>query len=150
MTSDNISKVVATVGEDELVDVLNVPFSKWEEFQQWSSTTADYRQRLIDHFIKYSPWVGWSDLASRLYHYEQPAAVEAARAFITQTPGKTFKVIIIPKLNFPLKHSCSLIQLHVCVHEPLNNTWNKSAFILTTWFSRLGTVKCYGSAFCRN
>ena len=90
MTSDNISKVVATLGEDELVDVLNVPFSKWEEFQQRSSTTADYRQRLIDHFIKYSHWAGWSDLTSRLYCYEQPAAVEAARAFITQTPGKTF------------------------------------------------------------
>ena len=90
MTSDNISKVVATLREDKLGDVLYVPGSKREEFQQQSSTTADYRQRLIDHFIKYCPWVGWSDLTSRLYLYEQPAAVEAARAFITQTPGKTF------------------------------------------------------------
>jgi hypothetical protein len=88
MTSDNISKVVATVGEDELGDVLYVPWSKSEEFRQQSSTTADYRQRLIDYFIKYSPWAGWSDLASWLYYYEQPAAVEAARAFIIQTPGK--------------------------------------------------------------
>jgi hypothetical protein len=88
MTSDNISKVVATVGEDELGNVLNVPKSKREEFRQQSSTTADYRQRLIDYFVKYSPWAGWSDLTSRLY--DQPAAVEAARAFITQTPGKTF------------------------------------------------------------
>jgi hypothetical protein len=92
MTSDNISKVVATVGEDELGFVLDVPRSKREEFRQQSSTTADYRQRLIDYFIKYSPWAGWSDLASRLYRYEQPAAVEAARAFITQTPGKIFKL----------------------------------------------------------
>jgi hypothetical protein len=90
MTSDNISKVVATLGEDELGGVLNVPESKMKEFRQQSSTTADYRQRLIDYFIKYSPWAGWSDLASRLYRYEQPAAVEAARAFITQTPGETF------------------------------------------------------------
>ena len=88
MTSDNISKVVATLGEYKLGDVLNVP--KREEFQQQSSTTADYRQRLINYFIKYSHWAGWSDLTSRLYYYEQPAAVEAARAFITQTPGKTF------------------------------------------------------------
>ena len=90
MTSDNISKVVATVGEDKLEGVLDLPKSKREEFQQQSSTTADYRQRLIDHFLKYSHWAGWSDLASRLYLYKQPAAVEAARAFITQTPGKTF------------------------------------------------------------
>ena len=90
MTSDNISKVVATVGEDELGDVLNVPWSKSSKFRRQSSTTADYRQRLINYFIKYSPWAGWSDLASELYHHDQPAAVEAARAFITQTPGKTF------------------------------------------------------------
>ena len=90
MTSDNISKVVATLREDELGGVLYVPLSKREEFRQQSSTTADYRRRLIDHFIKYSHWAGWSDLASRLYGHDQPAAVEAARAFITQTPGKTF------------------------------------------------------------
>ena len=89
MTSDNISKVVATVGEDELGAVLNVPLSKREEFQQQSSTTADYRQRLIDYFIKYSPWASWSDLASRLYADGTPSSVKAARAFITQTPGKT-------------------------------------------------------------
>ena len=90
MTSDNISKVVATVGEDDLGAVLNVPGSKREEFRQQSSTTADYRQRLIEYFIKYSQWASWSDLASWLYHYDQPAAVEAARAFITQTPGKCY------------------------------------------------------------
>ena len=90
MTSDNISKVVTTVGEDKLEGLLNVPESKREEFRQQSSTTADYRQRLINYFIKCSPWAGWSDLASCLYYYDQPAAVEAARAFITQTPGKTF------------------------------------------------------------
>ena len=89
MTSDNISKVVATLGEDELRAVLEVPESKREEFQQQSSTTADYRQRLIDYFIKYSHWASWSDLASRLYAYGTPSSVEAARAFITQTPGKT-------------------------------------------------------------
>ena len=89
MTSDNISKVVATLGEDELGDVLDVPRSKRKKFGLQSSTTADYRQRLIDYFIKYSPCASWSDLASRLYLYGTPSSVEAARAFITQTPGKT-------------------------------------------------------------
>ena len=88
MTSYNISKVVATIEEDKLGDILSVPRSKRKEFRQQSSTTADYRQRLIDHFIKYSPWVGWSDFTSKLYRHEQPAAVEAARAFNTQIAGK--------------------------------------------------------------
>ena len=90
MTSDNISKVVATVREDKLVYVLDVPRSKRKEFKQQSSTTADYRQRLIEYFIKYSPFAGWSDLAGRLYSYDQPAAVEVARAFTAQTPGKCY------------------------------------------------------------
>ena len=48
-------------------------------------------------------WAGVTWPVDYIDHYEQPAAVEAARAFITQTPGKTFKIIIIPKLNFLLK-----------------------------------------------
>ena len=90
MTSNNISKVVATGGENKLEAVLDVPGSKREEFQQQSSTIADYRQRLIEYFVKYSPWASWSDLGSSLYYKEQPAAVEAARAFITQTTGKCY------------------------------------------------------------
>ena len=82
--------MVATVGEDDLGGGLDVAVSKREEFRQQSSTTADYRQRLINYFLKYSHWAGWSDLTSLLYRYDQPAAVEAARVFITQTPGKTF------------------------------------------------------------
>ena len=90
MTSDNISEVVTTVGNYELGDVLGVAKSKREEFKQHSSTTAEYRERLIEYFIKYSHWASWSDLASRLYYYDKPEAVAAARTFITQTPGKSF------------------------------------------------------------
>ena len=98
MTSDNISKVITTIGDYELGDVLAVPWNKREEFRQQSSTTADYRQRLIDYFINCSPWVNWNDLASELYHHDQSAAVEAARAFVTQTPGRIFW---LPLLSCP-------------------------------------------------
>ena len=90
MTSDNISEVVATVGDDKVGSVLNVAESKREEFKQCSSTTAEYRERLIEYFIKYSPWASWSDLAGSLYYRNQPEAVAAAKTFITQTPGKSF------------------------------------------------------------
>ena len=95
MTSINVSKVVVTLKEDELGDVLDVALSKREEFQQQSSTTADYRQRLIEYFINYSPWASWSDLASILYGWDESEAVEAARIFITQTPGKLLAMIIM-------------------------------------------------------
>ena len=90
MTSDNISEVVATVGDDKLGEVLYVAGSKREEFRQHSSTPAEYRERLMEYFIKYSPWASWSDLAGRLYLCDKPEAVAAARTFITQTPGKSF------------------------------------------------------------
>ena len=67
---------------------LNIPRNKWEELRQQSSTTAEYRERLIDYFLKYSEDASWSDLAGRLYYYEQHEAVAAARKFIKGTPGK--------------------------------------------------------------
>ena len=128
MTSDNISKVVATVGDDDLEAVLQIPQSKREEFRRQSSTTADYRQRLIDYFIKYSPWATWSDLASRLYAYGTPSSVEAPRAFITQTPGKTFYVVIILK-NVSLRRFIT-ITLSILVMNCVSTTpYSRTLFI---------------------
>ena len=93
MSSDNISKVMATVGEDELEGVLEVPRSKRNEFLQQSSTIADYRRRLIKYFIKYSHWATWSDLTGWLYRNDQPEAMKAARAFIKQAPGKLLHIL---------------------------------------------------------
>ena len=87
ITSDNVSKVVVSIGEDELGSVLDVAVSKREEFQQQSSTPAEYRERLIEYFIKYSPRANWSDLATRLYWHDQYKAVDVVKIFLTQTPG---------------------------------------------------------------
>ena len=77
-----------TVEKDKLRDSLSIPRNKGRELQQQSSTTAEYRERLIDYFLKYSEFASWSDLAGRLYYFEQHEAVAAARRFIKGTPGK--------------------------------------------------------------
>ena len=80
--------VTVTVKEDDLENILSIPKSKREELQQQSSTTAEYREGLIDYFLNYSEYASLSDLASRLYSVEQHEAVAAARKFIKGTPGK--------------------------------------------------------------
>ena len=79
--------------EDELEFILAISVSKREELQQQSSTTAEYREGLIDYFLKYSEYASWSDLASWLYCYEQHEVVAAARRFIKGTPGKSVYIL---------------------------------------------------------
>ena len=76
-----------TVKENDLENSLAIPASKREELQQQSSTASEYREGLIDYFLKYSEFASWSGLASRLYSVEQHEAVAAARRFIKGTPG---------------------------------------------------------------
>ena len=82
-----------TVKENNLGDSLNIPRNKWEELQQQSSTTAEYRERLIDYFLKYSEYASWSDLAGLFYYKKQHEAVAAARRFIKGTPGKCVYIL---------------------------------------------------------
>ena len=80
--------VTATVKDDQLGDCLDVSPSERDEIREKTSTSAEYREGLINYFIQYSPYATWSGLSGRLYRYEHPEAVAAARRFIKRTPGK--------------------------------------------------------------
>ena len=80
--------VIATVKDDQLGYCLRVPSSKCDEIREKISTSAEYREGLINYVIQYSPYATWSDLSGRLYYNECPEAVAAARRFIKRTPGK--------------------------------------------------------------
>ena len=80
--------VIATVRDGQLGGYLDVPSSKLREIREKTSTSAEYREELINYFIQYSPYATWGDLSGRLYQYECPEAVAAARRFIKRTPGK--------------------------------------------------------------
>ena len=83
--------VTATLGEDKLADVLYVPRSK---FRQQSSTTVEYRNIVIDYFLKYSHFASWSDVSSRLYKWEHHEALAAVREFIKGTSGKSSLILV--------------------------------------------------------
>ena len=80
--------VTATVKDDRLEDCLLVPSSKQDEIREKTSTSAEYREGLINYFIQYSPYATWSGLSGELYYNECPEAVAAAKRFIKRTPGK--------------------------------------------------------------
>ena len=87
-TRQNISMVTATVEDNQLGYCLHVPPSKLREIGEKTSTSAEYREGLINYVIQYSPYATWSDLSGQLYHYKYPEAVAAARRFIKRTPGR--------------------------------------------------------------
>ena len=81
--------VTATIKDlHKLADCLRVPSTKRREIRETTSTSAEYREGLINYFIQYSPYATWSDLCGKLYYNEHPEAVAAARKFIKRTPGK--------------------------------------------------------------
>ena len=78
LTLENVTKATATVNEGTLGDdVLLLPHSKQSE-----------RSKMIEYFIKYSPYASWSVLAGRLYYKEKHEALSAVRKFIKRTAGK--------------------------------------------------------------
>ena len=86
--------VTATLGEDKLAFVLNVYGSKLEEFQLQSSTTVEYRNKVIDYFLKYSHFASWSDVSNRLYRREHHEALAKAKEFIKGTSGKSSLILV--------------------------------------------------------
>ena len=81
--------VTATLDDHKLADyILQVPGSIREEIRGKTSTSADYREGVIEYYIQYSPRATWGELAGRLHFEECHEALAAARRFINRTPGK--------------------------------------------------------------
>ena len=89
-TRENVSKVIATLKDEAVAFVLNVPVDMQIDFQKqsFSSGDFDYRRRLIDYFMRYSHYANWSEISSRLYREEHHEADFAARVFDSRMPGK--------------------------------------------------------------
>ena len=81
--------VTATVNDDKLAgDILLVQSSIWGKIREKTSTSADFREVVIEYYLQYSPYATWTGLAGQLYCEECGEALAAARRFIKRTPGK--------------------------------------------------------------
>ena len=81
--------VTATLKDNQLEDdILCVPLSIQNKIRKKTSTSAEYRERVIEYYHRYSPFASWGDLAGELYFNDYHEALAAARRFIKRTPGK--------------------------------------------------------------
>ena len=80
--------VTATVDDDKLATILHVPYSIQGKIREKTSTSAHFREGIIEYYIQYSPYATWDGLAGKLYYEECGEALAAARRFIKRTPGK--------------------------------------------------------------
>ena len=84
-TRQNISMVTATLDNHQLAyDILYVPSSIQAEI---SSTSADFREGVIEYYAQYSPRATWGELAGLLYDKECHEALARVRRLIKRTPG---------------------------------------------------------------
>jgi hypothetical protein len=101
--------VTATVNDDKLLaeDILHVPKSIRHEIREKTSTSADFREGVIEYYVQYSPQATWGELAGQLYCRECHEALAAARRFIKRIPGKC---VYIPLSNSPSSNvNCGLV-----------------------------------------
>ena len=81
--------VTATVDDDRLAEyILQVPYSIRNEIREKTSTSADFREGVIEYYVQYSSQATWAELAGELYYEKYGEALAAARRFIKRTPGK--------------------------------------------------------------
>ena len=97
-TCQNISMVTASLDDNKLAGILQVPDSIWDKIREKTSTSADFREGVIEYYVQYSPRATWGQLAGRLYYIEYREALDAARRFIERTPGKC---VYIPPSTVP-------------------------------------------------
>ena len=85
--------VTATVDNDKLADILQVPNSIQDEIREKTFTSADFREGVIEYYRQYSPQATWGELAGEFYYRECGEALAAARRFIKKTLGKCVCII---------------------------------------------------------
>ena len=49
---------------------------------------SNYREAVVDYFVKYSPFASWSWLAGTLYYHEEHEALSAVKKFIKRALGE--------------------------------------------------------------
>ena len=86
---------ICTEIRDKTEYILQVPYSVQDEIREKTSTSADFREGVIEYYRQYSPQATWGQLAGQLYlYYRECEALAAARRFIKRTPGKCVYIIL--------------------------------------------------------
>ncbi len=83
-----------------LENCLELPLSKCKQLRQQYKDDGDYRKKLIEYWLKYSPYASWSGLARRLLYYDEKEALEKVKTQLSfetgmvQSNSKRFNALV--------------------------------------------------------
>ena len=65
-----------------------IPVGLRRKIADESENEEERRNRLVDWWLKTSPYASWQWLSGWSYYYEQESAVSAAKRYIQRAPGE--------------------------------------------------------------
>ena len=89
-----LMSLLSTVSVDRLKQCLQIPLSERMEIHQKSKTQGDQRPSLVQWYLDYSPFADFTDLAGRLYYWEETSALDQVKRYVQTVPGMRYNVCI--------------------------------------------------------
>lgn len=85
-----MSEALSSVTTEDIGRILTIPVTKKMDLKQScrQENAATYRESLIDHFVKMSPYASWEWLGGRLLYWEMGPALEQVKKHIEVWRGE--------------------------------------------------------------
>ena len=89
-----LMSLLSTVRVNILKNCLEISLSKRMEIEQKIKAEGDQRQTLVQWYLDCSPFADFTDLAGRLYYYEETSALDQVKRYVQTVPGMSYNVCI--------------------------------------------------------
>ena len=88
LTHLNVSAVLSSVHVGGVENCLFIPFSVRYKIEAQSESEEERRNRLVDWWLKTSPYASWQWLSGWSHCLEEERAVSAAKRYFQRAPGE--------------------------------------------------------------
>jgi hypothetical protein len=88
LTHLNVSTVLSSVSVEWVGACLWIPLSVWDKIRAHSESEEERRNRLVDWWLKTSPYASWQWLSGWSHYFEEETAVSAAKRYFQRAPGR--------------------------------------------------------------
>ena len=88
LTHLNVSTVLNSVSVEMMGYCLRIPLSLRDKIADQSESEEERRNRLVDWWLKTSPYASWQWLSGWSHYWEQESVVSAAKRYVQRAPGE--------------------------------------------------------------
>ena len=88
LTHLNVSTVLNSVSVEWMENCLWIPGSLGSKIAKQSKSEEERRNRLVDWWLKTSPYASWQWLSGWSHRWEKKDAVSAAKRYVQRAPGE--------------------------------------------------------------